>query len=523
MKLRKGFISVVFAVALCLSMGVGASVAWADDSFETTVNNIQKEYTWTGETFKPFEILNDKANVEGEYEASAAKWDDDKYVAYITPTGLNKWDNGTQETRKIEWTIKPASTPKPASASVMADTTTLTVIAPLASHMYYIEEDYQHNGDIWEGIFYDLEPGTEYKVAVYKVGDSNHYNSPTVYTTIGTDIEVSGTVTGKDLPEKVILTPKKGGVVIKIEVKDGKYRMVVPYGDYTLTAIGKDGLQSAEIQNFAAKAGSANVKQTIEMSNTTKGDAKDFIDQYLTDDQGNVITEVTADNYAKVVAAQKALESLSADAQKLVKQQMGSLFDATTAAADAADNFITENLADADGNVITQVTEENYKQVLDAKAKWDQLNDVAKAMVIEKMKPLTFYELLTAAEEQEKTLNDTADKFIKDNLTDANGNVITKATADNYKQILAAKAKWDQLSDAEKAAINAKLAPNTFEDLLKQAQAEEEAQATTGQEKAAKDKLAKTGDSAPVLPLALIALTSLGVAGVAALRKKNAA
>lgn len=180
-------------------------------------------------------------------------------------------------------------------------------------------------------------------------------------------------------------------------------------------------------------------------------------------------------------------------------------------------------MTDADGNVVTKVTEDNYKQVLAAKAKWEQLDDVAKAAVAEKMKPLTFDELLTAAEEQEKVLNDTADKFIKDNLTDANGNVITKVTADSYKQILAAKAKWDQLSDAEKAAINAKLAPNTFEDLLKQAQAEEEAQAKAAAEKAAKDKLAKTGDSAPVLPLALIALTSLGVAGAAALRKKNAA
>lgn len=386
MKLRKGFISVVFAVALCLSMGVGAAFA-AEAPNQDPVKSIKTE-------------------------------------------------------RGTDW-IK-----------VAPDANDVTGLGL----RFYIDDDKNNLRDPANRVE-GLEEGTTYTIwAFWSSGGNPFYQAsePRAFK-VTTKVTIKGQVTGVALPATMTLSTSEGLVSVQVG-ENGKYEAVVPVGKTDIMVVGADGLKMATGTIDASKE-NKNVG-LLTVKNTAKGDAKDFIDQYLTNDQGNVITEVTTDNYAQIIDAQEALGSLSEDAQKLVKQQMGSLFDATTAAADAADNFIADNLTDADGNVITQVTEENYKQVLDAKAKWDQLNDVAKAV------------------------------------------------------------------------INAKIAPNTFEELLKQAQAQtgEETQATTEQEKgtqgkAAKDKveLAKTGDSAPVLPLALIALTSLGIAGVAALRRKNAA
>lgn len=386
MKLRKGFISVVFAVALCLSMGVGAAFA-AEAPNQDPVKSIETE-------------------------------------------------------RGTDW-IK-----------VAPDTNDVTGLGL----RFYIDDDKNNLRDPANRVE-RLEEGTTYTIwAFWSSGGNPFYQAsePRAFK-VTTKVTIKGQVTGVALPATMTLSTSEGPASVQVG-ENGKYEAVVPVGKTDIMVVGADGLKMATGTIDASKENK--LVGSLKVKNTAKGDAKDFIDQYLTDDQGNVITEVTADNYAQIVAAQKALESLSADAQKLVKQQMGSPFDATTAAADAAD------------------------------------------------------------------------KFIEDNLTDANGNVITEATADNYKQILDAKAKWDQLNDVAKAVINAKLAPNTFEELLKQAQAQagEETQATTEQEKGtqektAKDKaeLAKTGDPAPVLPLALIALTSLGIAGVVALRRKNAA
>ena len=168
--------------------------------------------------------------------------------------------------------------------------------------------------------------------------------------------------------------------------------------------------------------------------------------------------------------------------------------------SDALD-FIKTYLSGKDGKVYNEVTAENYTQILSGKAVFDGLDQVAKDAINALLAKddagayNAYAEYLTAAEKIQNTTN----AFVKDYLSDKDGNIYTAVSSDNYSQILSGRSDWNAMSDAEKAAVNAKLKaagtqPDNYPDMM--AAADEMATgAADSWKEAHKDILAKDADS----------------------------
>ncbi len=180
---------------------------------------------------------------------------------------------------------------------------------------------------------------------------------------------------------------------------------------------------------------------------------------------------------------------------------------AAAQAADAANKFVADHLTDmTDNSIITEATDDNYAQILGGKTDWDALSEAAKNAVNAKLtkaagKELTYPELLTAAQAK-KDAADAAD-FIAKHLTKDNA-VITKATDDNYAQILGGETDWNALSPEAQAVVNAKLTEAnsgtslTYPDLLaaaKKQDAQADIDAAAAAAKEAIDKLDNLSDT----------------------------
>ena len=147
------------------------------------------------------------------------------------------------------------------------------------------------------------------------------------------------------------------------------------------------------------------------------------------------------------------------------------------------DAFIKKYLSDQDGNMYTALTAGNYEQILSGVPDWENMSQAEKDainVVLKEKMGKTYEELIAQAKE----LQDSAKGFIDKYLTGKDGNIYKEATKDNYKQILSGLADWNKMSQDQKDAINALLVANggkTYEELLKNAQAiEKELSVKTG-------------------------------------------
>lgn len=134
-----------------------------------------------------------------------------------------------------------------------------------------------------------------------------------------------------------------------------------------------------------------------------------------------------------------------------------------------AEKFIQNNLTDANQNVITKSTGENYKIILDAQDAWNELTqqekDETNKILVNKYNGLTYPELLKQAE----SIQTQVQNFIKDHMS-LNDQTITEVNKDTYATIISAKDAWDKLSEDEKQAANDALkvagATQTYEQML---------------------------------------------------------
>lgn len=156
-------------------------------------------------------------------------------------------------------------------------------------------------------------------------------------------------------------------------------------GTYYVPEAGKnDEKQAAKDDvNKDAEAAKKEVDKIPNLSDTEKNDAK----KEITDAANNAGTKIDAATTKKevndaVADAEKAMGNSVSKAEQLSKNNAAK----DKAAKEeqnkqAADSFIKDYLTDADGNIITTVTEKNIINILNAKEKWDSLSQDVKNMI----------------------------------------------------------------------------------------------------------------------------------------------
>ncbi|MBO5929447.1 MAG: Ig-like domain-containing protein [Clostridia bacterium] len=143
--------------------------------------------------------------------------------------------------------------------------------------------------------------------------------------------------------------------------------------------------------------------------------------------------------------------------------------DGTLESKPVLDNtFLEDHMTDADGNLYTSVTAENYEAIIAGWEDWVELDEDQQAVI---------NEILIAAGGQEypvlwfeaETLAGTVDAFVSYYACDEYGDPYTVVDDSNYEWILESKEEWESLTDIERAAINAKvkaLCGMTFDEML---------------------------------------------------------
>ncbi|WP_044600457.1 hypothetical protein [Candidatus Stoquefichus massiliensis] len=138
---------------------------------------------------------------------------------------------------------------------------------------------------------------------------------------------------------------------------------------------------------------------------------------------------------------------------------------------DSTDGFINQYLTEKDGNIYKDSNSSNYGQILSGLDVWDKMSQNEKDAVnaiLTVNGGKTYEELIDNA----KTLKDSTDGYVNKYLTGKDGKIYKEANKSNYAQILSGKDAWNKLSQSEKDAINGILKANggkTYEELLKQA------------------------------------------------------
>ncbi len=135
--------------------------------------------------------------------------------------------------------------------------------------------------------------------------------------------------------------------------------------------------------------------------------------------------------------------------------------------------FLEDYLTDEDGNYFLEVTADNYEAIINAMDAWLELDEeqqnAINAVLVEQGGK-EYGELLFEAQ----TLLNTVEQFVSFYAFDENGEPYTTVDETNYKWILTAEEEWNALTDVERAAINKKaleLCGMTFEDMLAEAKA----------------------------------------------------
>lgn len=284
--------------------------------------------------------------------------------------------------------------------------------------------------------------------------------------------------------------------------------------------------QKDEVNSKLKAAGAQNTYEELlaKAKEQIEKEANKFIGTYVSDEEGNIYPEATADNYGQILSGMSDWEALSQSEKDAINKKLAGagskpyeeLLERAQEIKEKSDDFVKTYVSDKDGNVYKEVTKDNYEQIFAGKAVWDKLTQEEKDAIDAKLvaagsKP--YLELLKEAE----SLKKSTDGFIQKHLTGHDGQIFKTATRANYKQILGGLDDWNKLTQEQKDAINAKLKANggkTYEELLKMAQdiqkqieAEKKASAT------------KTGDSAPIALYSLLAMFSL--AGVALVERKK--
>ena len=210
--------------------------------------------------------------------------------------------------------------------------------------------------------------------------------------------------------------------------------------------------------------------------------AEKFLNDYATDKNGKRYNSVNGVNYAQIhdgdVAEKGNYSNLDAKLKNAINDRLSStagttydnLLNAATDLNNKANDFIakyvTENKA-----TIKAVTADNYKTILGGSDEWDKLSqdekDAINTALLAEKDGVSYDDLLKAAQTVEEHAND----FIKNYVSDDEGNIYKAATAENYEQILSGKDSWDKLTSDEKDAINAILTADggkTYEALLEE-------------------------------------------------------
>ncbi len=114
-------------------------------------------------------------------------------------------------------------------------------------------------------------------------------------------------------------------------------------------------------------------------------------------------------------------------------------------------------LSDEDGNLYTQATVDNYEQILSGAEDWDRMTQEERDLVNSALTeanggvPLTYDDLLEQARAIE-TANEFIYNYVSDNDVD---NPYLEATVDNYQRILSGEDTWNAMSQLEQDAVNA--------------------------------------------------------------------
>ncbi len=147
--------------------------------------------------------------------------------------------------------------------------------------------------------------------------------------------------------------------------------------------------------------------------------------------------------------------------------------DAVVAAIeDSKTSFIEQYVSDEQGNIYKEATVNNYEQLFSGKETWDELSQAEKdaideALVAAGSKP--YEELLKEAEDAvDSSANDFIDKYVSDDRK----NIYKSADKENYRQILSGEDVWNSLTQSERDAINRVLLADggkSYEELLDEA------------------------------------------------------
>ncbi len=135
--------------------------------------------------------------------------------------------------------------------------------------------------------------------------------------------------------------------------------------------------------------------------------------------------------------------------------------------------FLEDHLTDENGEYFLEVTPDNYQAILDALFAWEELSDEQKDAVNNELKEnggKTYDELLFEAQEA----YNTAEAFVAFYACDEFGDAYTAVDETNYAWILTAEEEWNALGELERAIVNdiaKELCGMTFDEMFAQAAA----------------------------------------------------
>ncbi|MCM1500639.1 MAG: DUF1542 domain-containing protein [Clostridium sp.] len=212
-------------------------------------------------------------------------------------------------------------------------------------------------------------------------------------------------------------------------------------GIYYIPESGKENEKQAAKDEVskAAETAKQKVDSIPNLSDMEKADAKKEITG-AADSAGTKIDSATTkiEVNTAVSEADKAMNDTVAKAEQLAKDKAAK----EEQNKQAADSFIKDNLTDADGNLITTVTEKNIINILNAKEKWDTLTQEVKDMINQLLQAAggqPYDALYNAAAAQSQKL----DKDLYDNFD--TGTIVATVTSSTTS----AKLKWKKVAGAD--------------------------------------------------------------------------
>ena len=207
-----------------------------------------------------------------------------------------------------------------------------------------------------------------------------------------------------------------------------------------------------------------------------------FIEEYVSDEQGEVYKESTVDIYYHLLSGKETWDGLSQAEKNAIDEALvaaGSkpyeeLLNGAKDAVDAsANDFIGKYVSDSEHNIYKHITGENYAQIISGLETWNNLNQAEKDAVNQMLTEAggkTYEELF---EQAQNYLDMATNAFIKKHMTDDKGKVIIKVSQDTYDKILGAESDFNKLPQDQKDEINRKLreagSEKTYEQLLAEA------------------------------------------------------